>query len=170
MRDKIKHLKELKEILNIEKQNGKRIVFTNGCFDILHVGHIRYLEEAKNYGDILVVAVNSDASVKGLKGDSRPLVPEQDRAEVLAALGCIDYVLIFEEPDPVRVITELLPHILIKGGDYKPDEVLGKDIVETNNGKVIIIPLVENRSTTNLVWQIRKNNNYSKNERNKGYL
>lgn len=170
MRDKIKHLKELKEILNIEKQNGKRIVFTNGCFDILHVGHIRYLEEAKNYGDILVVAVNSDASVKGLKGDSRPLVPEQDRAEVLSALGCIDYVLIFEEPDPVRVITELLPHILIKGGDYKPDEVLGKDIVETNNGKVIIIPLVENRSTTNLVWQIRKNNNYSKDGRNKGYL
>lgn len=170
MRDKIKHLKELKEILNIEKQNGKRIVFTNGCFDILHVGHIRYLEEAKNYGDILVVAVNSDASVKGLKGDSRPLVPEQDRAEVLASLGCIDYVLIFEEPDPVRIITELLPHILIKGGDYKPDEVLGKDIVETNNGKVIIIPLVENRSTTNLVWQIKKNNNYSKDERNKGYL
>lgn len=155
MREKVKPLKELKEIINREKQLGKQIVFTNGCFDILHIGHIRYLEAAKNCGHILVVAVNSDDSVRGLKGKERPLIPEQERAEVLAGLQCVDYVVIFAEPDPVKVISQLIPNVLVKGGDYQIEGVLGREIVEANGGKVIIVPLVEGRSTTNLVKQIQ---------------
>lgn len=138
------------------ENNGKRIVFTNGCFDILHVGHIRYLKEAKQLGDILIVGVNSDASVKHLKGNSRPVNTLEDRMETLAALECIDYVISFEEDTPYKLIKEIQPDILVKGGDYKKNDVVGLDIVEGNGGEVIIIPFVEGKSTTGVIRSILK--------------
>lgn len=154
MLEKVKGLSELKGIIGRLKKEGKRLVFTNGCFDLLHVGHVRCLKKAKEFGDILVVALNSDSSVKGLKGNSRPLIPEQERAEILAALECVDYVVIFEEPDPVRVISTLLPDILVKGDEYSLSEIKGREIVEAGGGEVIRIPLVKGRSTSDLIQQI----------------
>lgn len=146
-------------IPNIKKENkGKKIVFTNGCFDILHVGHIRYLNEAKRLGDILIVGVNSDDSVKRLKGDSRPVNTLDDRMELIAALECVDYVISFDEDTPYRLIKELQPDILVKGGDYIKDDVVGGDIVERNGGEVIIIPFVDGKSTTNVISTILKSN------------
>lgn len=135
---------------------NQKIVFTNGCFDILHVGHKRYLQQAATLGDILIVGVNSDASVKRLKGESRPVNPEADRAEMLCALGFVDYVAIFDEDTPYELIKQIQPDVLVKGGDYQPDEVVGKDIVELRGGKVEIITFVEGKSTTNIINQINK--------------
>ena len=136
-----------------EKQ---RIVFTNGCFDILHVGHIRYLQEAARLGDILIVGLNSDASVKRLKGPERPINNENERAEMLGALGFIDYVAIFEEDTPLELIKMIQPDVLVKGGDYEPDEVVGKKEVEERGGKLVLIPFVEGKSTTNIIEKIKK--------------
>ncbi|MDI6794778.1 MAG: D-glycero-beta-D-manno-heptose 1-phosphate adenylyltransferase [bacterium] len=155
MLEKIKTLSELKEIVGQLKKDGKRVVFTNGCFDLLHVGHIRCLKKARELADILVAGLNSDSSVKGLKGDSRPLIPEQERAEILAALECVDYVVIFEEPDPVRVISTLLPDVLVKGDEYSLSEIKGREIVEAGGGEVVRVSLVKGRSTSNLIQQIR---------------
>ncbi|MEW6096480.1 MAG: D-glycero-beta-D-manno-heptose 1-phosphate adenylyltransferase [bacterium] len=152
--NKLKTLDELKDIVSKLKKQGKKVVFTNGCFDLLHVGHVKYLQKAKTYGDILVVAINSDKSVKGIKGNIRPLMPQKDRAEILAALSCIDYVLIFEELDPVRVISELIPDVLIKGGDYQLNEIKGREIVTSAGGKVLTIPEIKGKSTTNLIQTI----------------
>ncbi|MFH1563079.1 MAG: D-glycero-beta-D-manno-heptose 1-phosphate adenylyltransferase [Nitrospirota bacterium] len=152
--NKIKTIDELKNIISNLKTQGKKIVFTNGCFDLLHVGHVKYLQEAKSYGDILVVAINSDASVKAIKGNTRPLMPQEDRAYVLSALSCIDYVLIFEELDPVRVISGLVPDVLVKGGDYQLNEIKGRDIVISAGGKVLTIPEIKGKSTTNLIETI----------------
>ncbi len=152
--NKIKTLDELRNIISNLKKEGKKVVFTNGCFDLLHVGHIKYLQKAKTYGDILVVAINSDESIKAIKGDTRPLMPQEDRAYILSALSCIDYVLIFEEPDPVRVISELIPDVLIKGGDYQVNEIKGREIVTSVGGKVLTIPEVKGKSTTNLIQTI----------------
>lgn len=154
MREKIKKWSELKEIVDKAKAAGKKIVFTNGCFDLLHVGHTRYLEEAKKQGDIFIVAVNSDSSVRALKGDNRPVIPEDQRAEVVAALECVDYVTIFSELDPLRLITHLRPNYLVKGGDWAADSIIGKDVVEGEGGEVIRIPVIEGAATTNIVEKV----------------
>ena len=154
MTDKIKTQDELKPILDKLKKEGKKVVFTNGCFDILHVGHIRYLKEAKGYGDILVVAVNSDLSVKSIKGDKRPIVSQSERAEVVAALEMVDYVIMFDEDTPYNIIKKLQPDVLIKGGDWTIDKIIGRDIVEARGGKVIAIPFIEGASTTGIVERV----------------
>ncbi len=135
---------------------NEKVVFTNGCFDILHIGHIRYLQEAAKLGDILVVGLNSDASVKRLKGDERPVNCEADRAELLSALGFIDYVVVFDEDTPYELISVIQPDVLVKGGDYAPDEVVGKDIVERNGGKLVILPFVDGKSTTGIINKIKQ--------------
>jgi D-glycero-beta-D-manno-heptose 1-phosphate adenylyltransferase len=142
--------------LTARRTQGQRVVFTNGCFDLMHVGHTRYLQAARDLGDLLVVGVNTDRSVHSLKkGSDRPIVPERQRAEVLAALACVDYVVLFDEPDPGRLITEIQPDILVKGGDWTPDTIIGRETVEARGGLVTTIPLVPGVSTTALVEKIR---------------
>lgn len=133
------------------RRQGKKIVTTNGCFDILHVGHLRYLQEAKQLGDILVVAINSDDSVRAIKGDKRPLVPEDERAEILAALECVDYVTVFPELDPIQFLRELRPDIHVKGGDYRLDQVVEREAVESLDGELRLIPGVPGKSTSSLI-------------------
>jgi D-glycero-beta-D-manno-heptose 1-phosphate adenylyltransferase len=147
---------ELIQATDGEKARGRRIVFTNGCFDLLHPGHVRCLAEARALGDVLVVAVNSDRSVRENKGPERPLVPQQDRAEVLAALSSVDYVTIFDEPTPRDLISQVLPDILVKGADWALDEVAGRKEVEASGGRVVSIPLAQGYSTTSLLQKIRK--------------
>ena len=139
-----------------EYNKNKKIVFTNGCFDIIHAGHVKYLEEAKRHGDILVVGVNSDESIRRLKGKSRPINTLVDRIEVLTALSSVDYVIPFEEDTPYDLIKEINPDVLVKGGNYKVDEIVGKDIVEQRGGKVIAVDFFEGKSTTNIVNKIKK--------------
>ena len=147
---------QLLSILAGERAQGKRIVFTNGCFDLMHVGHTRYLQAAKALGDVLVVGVNSDASIRTLdKAPDRPIVPEAQRAEVLAALGCVDFVVIFDESDPLQLITAVEPDVLVKGGDWTMDRIVGREIVEASGGVVKTIPLVPGLSTTGLLQRIR---------------
>ena len=134
----------------------KRIVFTNGCFDILHVGHIRYMQEAAKLGDILIVGLNSDASVKRLKGPERPVNNQDDRAEMLSSLEFVDYVVIFDEDTPYELIKKIQPDVLVKGGDYNPDNVVGKDIVESRGGELKLLHFVEGKSTTNIINKIKK--------------
>lgn len=139
-----------------KNHRDKKVVFTNGCFDILHIGHVRYMQEAAKLGDILVIGLNSDASVKRLKGPERPVNTEMERAELLCALGFVDYVVIFDEDTPYNLISEIQPDVLVKGGDYQPNEVAGKDIVEARGGKVVIIPFVPGKSTTKIIEKIKK--------------
>ena len=140
------------------KEEGHRIVFTNGCFDILHPGHTRYLAEARRLGDALVVAVNSDASVRMLKGKKRPILEQDARAELVAALACVDMVLIFHEDTPLRIIKSLLPHILVKGGDWPLEKIAGREIVESYGGKTVSLPFHEGASTTSILGKIRSSN------------
>lgn len=147
--------KELKTEIDAAKKAGKKIIFTNGCFDIIHAGHTHYLAEAKALGDMLIVAVNSDASVRAIKGEKRPLVPEDERAQVIAALGSVDYVVIFEEPDPQALIDLLRPDVLVKGGDWREEDVVGRESVASWGGKVVIIPQKKGLSTTNIVERIK---------------
>ena len=137
------------------KLQGKKVVFTNGCFDILHVGHLRYLNEAKRQGDVLIVGVNSDASVKRIKGESRPINSEKDRAEMLCGLKAVDYTVIFEEDTPEALIGELKPSIHVKGGDYTKDDLPETKIVESYGGEVRILTFIEGKSTTNIVKKIQ---------------
>ena len=156
MPDKVLISAQLVPILDRARTQKKRIVFTNGCFDLLHVGHTRYLQAAKALGDLLVVGVNSDASVRSLsKSPDRPIVDEAQRAEVLAALGCVDYVVIFTEPDPLNLITALQPDVLVIGGDWAVERIIGRDVVERRGGTVRTIPLVPGMSTTTLIQRIR---------------
>ena len=148
---KIYHLSELASILQQAKSDGNVVVTTNGCFDVLHLGHLRYLQAARQLGDLLVVAVNSDSSVRQLKGENRPLVPEEERAEMLAGLECVDYVVIFPEETPISLLSELKPSIHVKGGDYKLEQLIERDVVEANGGKVIVGLNVPGKSTTNLI-------------------
>src|SRR6202047_3495162 len=138
---KIVSQEELIQVTAREKRGGRRVVFTNGCFDLIHPGHVRCLADARALGDVLVVAVNSDRSVRGNKGPERPLVPEQDRAEVLAALASVDYVTIFDEPTPRNLIALLLPSVLVKGADWGQNDVVGREEVEAAGGRVASIPL-----------------------------
>ncbi len=156
MRDKIKARDDLIRIIRDLKASGKRIVFTNGCFDLLHVGHVRYLEEAKARGDILVVAVNSDRSVRALKGPHRPVLPQEQRAELLSGLGCVDYITIFDEETPEALISSILPHVLVKGGDWTKEDVVGRNLVERSGGEVLILPFHPGASTTALIETILK--------------
>lgn len=147
--------KNLAETISAEKAQNKVIVSTNGCFDILHVGHVRYLQESKKQGDVLVVYLNSDASVKRLKGESRPLNNEADRAEVLAALECVDYVVIFEEDTPCNLIEIAKPDIHTKGGDYNPENLPETKVIQENGGKLVFINFVEGKSTTATIEKMK---------------
>jgi len=135
---------------------GKKLVFTNGVFDILHVGHVRYLAQAKELGDALVVAINSDASVRELKGEGRPLVSQNDRAEVLSALSSVDYVTVFDDTSPRSLIAKLLPDVLVKGGDYALDQIHGREEVEAAGGRVVSLPFVEGSSTSQIIERMKK--------------
>ena len=141
-------------VLQQRQQRGETIVFTNGCFDLLHVGHIQYLQQARALGDCLVVALNDDVAVRLLKGERRPLLPQQERARILAALGCVDYVTIFSEATPLALITRLRPNVLVKGGDYTPATVVGREVVEAYGGRVCILPYVAGVSTTEIIGSI----------------
>ena len=152
---KIKSLSSLTASLKAARREGKKVVFTNGCFDILHVGHVTYLAKAKSLGDILVVGLNSDASVRRLKGKARPVNRERDRAIVLGALESVDYVTIFKEDTPYRLISAVKPDILVKGGDWKIDSIVGSDIVKALGGKVMSIKFVKGYSTTRTISQLR---------------
>jgi len=156
MRDKIKTVVELRPLLEILRAIGKKIVFTNGCFDLIHTGHIRYLAKARSFGDILVVAVNSDASVHLIKGENRPINDEATRMETLAALQSVDFVTLFEERDPHSIISELQPDVLVKGGDWPVDKIIGRDIVEARGGKVVSVGYIEGASTTGIIEKILK--------------
>jgi rfaE bifunctional protein nucleotidyltransferase chain/domain len=151
---KVKNIRTIKSIAAGLKARRKRIVFTNGCFDILHVGHIRYLRKAKSFGDILVVGLNTDRSVRLIKGEKRPIVPQEDRAEVLASLEFVDYVVFFDEPDPFTLIGKVKPHILVKGADWTKDKIVGRDLVEKAGGRVVRIPLVPGASSTGVIEKI----------------
>ncbi len=145
---------EAKNLVIRWQEDGHKVVFTNGCFDILHRGHVDYLEAAKAAGDKLIIGLNSDISVRKLKGNSRPFQNEQDRRAILTALSCVDEVVIFDEDTPAELIGELLPDILIKGGDYDEDEIVGRDTVLAHGGEIIIIPFVEGASTSNIISRI----------------
>ncbi|MBI3781444.1 MAG: D-glycero-beta-D-manno-heptose 1-phosphate adenylyltransferase [candidate division NC10 bacterium] len=152
--DKVKGLKELVGIVRERRALGQRVVFTNGCFDLLHRGHTRLLQQARELGDLLIVGLNSDASVRSLKGPSRPVLSQDERAELLSALASVDYVVIFEEADPGQTIAALQPDVLVKGADWAKEEVVGRDTVEGRGGRVVTIPLVEGSSTSGIIRRI----------------
>ena len=147
---------QLDEVVSRLKNEGRKIVFTNGCFEVLHVGHTRYLKQARDHGDILIVGLNTDDSVRLNKGPSRPVVPEDERAEILAALQCVDYVTFFSEETPYELIKRILPDILVKGGDWTVDKIVGNDIVDKNGGQVISLPFQPGRSSTDIIDKIKK--------------
>jgi rfaE bifunctional protein nucleotidyltransferase chain/domain len=151
---KILSREALAAALEPRRARGERIVFTNGCFDILHVGHTRYLAQARALGDLLVVGLNSDSSVQGLKGPQRPLVPEDERAEMLAHLACVDYISLFDEQRPDALIEVVRPHVHVKGGDYCEEDLPEAPVVRRHGGRIVIVPLVEGRSTTNIIRRI----------------
>ena len=151
---KIKTLEETVQWRGRFREPGKKVVFTNGCFDILHVGHVRYLNEARSLGDALIVGINSDRSVRAIKGDTRPVVAEAERAEIIAALASVDCVFIFDDPTPKRVIDAIVPDVLVKGADWGIAEIVGRDTVEKAGGVVLNVPLVEGSSTTELIRRV----------------
>ena len=155
---KIKRAEKLKDIVAKLKTQGKKIVFTNGCFDIIHYGHVKYLEEAGKKGDILIVAVNSTASVKRIKGSSRPIISERDRAGVIAALQSVDFVTVFNESTPLNLIKKLKPDILIKGSDWKTGSIVGADILKKYGGKVLKAKFLKDYSTSKIIEKIVKKN------------
>jgi rfaE bifunctional protein nucleotidyltransferase chain/domain len=152
---KLKRLDELKSIAAEARTGGKKIVFTNGCFDILHRGHVHLLRESKALGDLLIVALNTDSSAKAIKGSKRPVLPQVDRAELIGAMEMVDYVVLFDEADPYRVIEALRPDVLVKGGDWSPDRIIGSDIVQKTGGKVVLVPYLKGFSTTEIIERIR---------------
>jgi len=152
--NKILTWEAMREVVNLRRKEGQTIAFTNGCFDILHVGHVKYLEAARRMGDLLILGLNSDASVRAIKGEKRPLVPQAERAEVVASLESVDYVTLFDETTPLRLIEYLQPDCIVKGGDWKEASVVGGDLVRARGGKVVIVPLIEGASTTNIVEKI----------------
>jgi rfaE bifunctional protein nucleotidyltransferase chain/domain len=146
---------QLLEQIKIWRSDGKKLVFTNGCFDVLHRGHVEYLDTARTYGDILIVGLNSDSSVRVLKGNDRPYLGQEDRAYILSQLIPVDAVVIFSEETPLKLINKIIPDILVKGGDYKKDEVVGRETVENRGGKLILVPLTPGRSSTSIIDKIR---------------
>lgn len=156
MERKVLALPELVAALARRRAAGERVVLTNGCFDLLHVGHVRSLQQARALGDVLVVGVNTDASVRGFKSPERPFVPEDERAEVVAALACVDYVVLFDELTAERLVEAVRPEVYVKGGDYREEELPEAPLVRGYGGRVVLLPLVEGRSTTDLVRRIRE--------------
>lgn len=156
MLSKIVELKELVQIVNTVRQSGRRIVFTNGCFDIIHVGHLRYLNAARSEGDMLVVGLNSDTSVRMIKSENRPIVPQAQRAEILAGLACVDYIILFDDPDPLNLIMDLKPDILVKGADWKEEEIIGADVVKALGGRVVRVEMAPDISTSQIIRRIVK--------------
>ena len=154
---KIRSRESLASLLATARRQGRKVVFTNGCFDLLHVGHVRYLQRARQLGDLLVLGLNSDASIRRLKGPQRPLIGEEERAHILAALDCIDFVTIFDEDTPLELLELLRPDILVKGGDYIPERVVGRELVESYGGRVELIPFVDGKSTTGIIEKILEN-------------
>jgi rfaE bifunctional protein nucleotidyltransferase chain/domain len=152
---KLKSRAELGFIRAEAKRLGRSVVFTNGCFDLLHRGHVHMLREAKACGDILIVAINSDRSVTTIKGPNRPVLPETDRAELIAAMEMVDYVVLFDEPDPYNLIAALSPDVLVKGGDWSAGKIIGADVVEQNGGRVAVVPYLKGFSTTEMIEKIR---------------
>jgi rfaE bifunctional protein nucleotidyltransferase chain/domain len=148
---KIKELKELLPIVEKLKKEKKRIVFTNGCFDLLHPGHIRLLRQAKSLGDILIIGLNSDSSVKQIKASSRPIIKQEERAEILAALEMVDYIVVFHETDPAKLISAILPDVLVKGGDWAKEDIIGRQTVEENGGQVYPLPYYGEYSTSRII-------------------
>jgi D-glycero-beta-D-manno-heptose 1-phosphate adenylyltransferase len=148
---KIVPLERAYEVVAELKRQGRRVVFTNGCFDLLHPGHTRYLAEARQLGDLLIVALNSDSSVRAIKGAGRPIQPQAERAEILAALAAVDYVTIFDDLTPQAVIARMQPQVLVKGGDWKPDEIVGRAEVEAEGGRVVSMPLTPGYSTSAII-------------------
>jgi len=151
---KIKDIDKAREMIRFLKSEGKKIVFTNGCFDIIHPGHVRYLYEAKRMGDFLIVAINSDNSIKRIKGRKRPIMEEKARAEIIASLGCVDIVLIFGEDTPENLINTLIPDVLVKGADWREEEIAGASIVRRAGGKVATIPYIQGYSTSSIIEKI----------------
>jgi D-beta-D-heptose 7-phosphate kinase/D-beta-D-heptose 1-phosphate adenosyltransferase len=156
MSGKIVSMEELRAERGRLRARGRRLVFTNGCFDVLHVGHTRYLDGARALGDALLVAVNSDRTVRELKGAGRPVMNEAERAEILAALGAVDYVTIFDDVSPRSLIAEILPDVLVKGGDYALEEIHGREEVEAAGGRVVALPFIEGASTTGIIERIKE--------------
>ena len=156
IQSKIQDHKTITATVQTWKEKGLKVVFTNGCFDLLHYGHIHYLAEARSLGDKLIVGLNSDASVSRLKGAHRPIKDEQNRQFILAALACVDAVVVFDKDTPYELIQLVKPHFLVKGGDWQPKDIVGSDIVLTDGGKVLSLPFVEGHSTTTLEAKIKK--------------
>lgn len=152
--EKIKSISQLKKIVNSLKAKGKRIVFTNGCFDILHFGHVKYLEQAKKKGDILIVAINSDRSIKKIKGKKRPIMPQKQRTRLVAALESVDYVTIFNQSTPLKLIKLLKPQVLVKGADWKTKDIVGGEVVKSYQGKVVTVACIGKLSSSNLIKKI----------------
>jgi len=154
LKDKIKNLGELVEIVEDLKKEGKKIVFTNGCYDLIHIGHVRCFRDSKKLGDVLIVAINSDRSVRSIKGPTRPVIPQDERAEIMSALKSVDYVTIFDQCDPLQIIASIRPDILVKGGDWDLDTIIGRDVVVSYGGKVFALPLVPGVSTTQIINKV----------------
>ena len=153
---KYKSVNELSAMSAQARKAGRVVVFTNGCFDLVHRGHIHLLRQAKALGDILIVGLNSDVSVKTIKGPDRPIMPEADRIELITALEMVDYVVVYSEPDPYHIIAAIKPNVLVKGGDWSADEIVGADVVEQNGGRVAVVPYLPEFSTTQIIERIRK--------------
>ncbi|MCK5256339.1 MAG: D-glycero-beta-D-manno-heptose 1-phosphate adenylyltransferase [Deltaproteobacteria bacterium] len=151
LRDKIKDLQELKKAIEFHRKKYKKIVFTNGCYDLIHIGHVRCFREAKRLGDILIVALNSDRSVRSIKDPPRPIIPQEERAEIVSSMENVDYVTIFDQDDPRDIIASVKPDILVKGGDWNLNTIVGREIVESYGGKVFALPLVPDVSTTQII-------------------
>lgn len=154
LENKILPLSKLKDVVLRLKSAKKRIVFTNGCFDLIHWGHIKYLQDARKKGDILVVGINSDSSVKRIKGKNRPVINERDRVRLIAALECVDYAVLFREDTPLKLIGLIKPDVLVKGADWNKNNIVGKDIVLNNGGSVTTIKFIKGYSTSNLIKKI----------------
>jgi len=157
LEDKVKTTRELVPLLEAIRADGSRIVFTNGCFDLIHRGHVELLLQARKMGTHLVVGLNSDASIGRIKGPGRPVQNQSDRAAILAGMVMVDFVVIFDEDDPGRLIEAVKPDVLVKGGDWRPDEVVGRETVEARGGKVVIVPYLAGKSTSSLISRIRSN-------------
>ena len=155
MRPKVLSLPEALLFVEGVRRSGGAVVFTNGVFDLLHPGHVRYLQAARGEGDVLVIGVNSDRSVRAIKGPARPIIPQHERAEILAALRCVDAVVVFDEKDPLRLISQLKPDVLVKGADWAEDAIIGADVVQALGGRVIRIPLAAGHSTSAIIEKIR---------------
>jgi D-beta-D-heptose 7-phosphate kinase/D-beta-D-heptose 1-phosphate adenosyltransferase len=152
---KLKSLGDIQAIVVAARNDGKRVAFTNGCFDLLHRGHVHVLREARACGDVLIVGINSDESVKQIKGSARPVLPESDRCELLGAMEMVDFVILFNESDPYDLIAAIQPDVLVKGGDWNSEKIIGADLVEEGGGRVVVVPYIKGFSTTEIIERIR---------------